>query len=155
MLIKEFHPVGNLVLIESTHTISKFEIRGSDPSIPKAHTSRIVAIGNKCDPSLHVDQLVALTPEPYIMYPMFFTDNSKDPFKIKDAVLNEKLDVTTDKSTTVDIVTYHLHEERAIIGTLDRDQANFEQEQADFRTRLKHTPIVDLNKKNIKPLIRK
>lgn len=129
MLIRQFKPNRNFVLLKRTHEMVALELRGKNPDIPAAHTTEVVDKGFNADPTIEIGTTVYMTPQPYEMLYIDFEDNDKDLFRIKEQImLPTKPGIIIDDNIAtptlpkpgekVTFVTYVMVQDRDIIATV-------------------------------------
>lgn len=115
MLKKEFIPIRNYVLIEREHSVSKMDLRGTDPKIPIADKQIIIAKGEDCKESTKLGAQVYMNPNPYEMLLITFEDNEDEPIDVRKRVIAEP----RSNATTLDKVIIKTHvmiQERDVIA---------------------------------------
>lgn len=129
MLIKQFIPNRNFVLLKRTHEMIALELRAKDPNIPVAHTIEVIAKGSQADSTIGVGTEVYMTPNPYEMFFIDFEDNDKDIFKIKKQIMaptqgslivanSEAVAALPKPGEKVTFVTYVMVQDRDIVATV-------------------------------------
>lgn len=87
MLVKQFKPNLNYVLLKRTHEMEAILLRAKDPAIPNPFHVEVIAIGPNVQKNIEIGDEVYLSPHPYDSFYIEFEDNELSIFKVKDSIM--------------------------------------------------------------------
>ena len=127
MLVKQFKPNLNFVLLKRIHEMEAILLRAKDPDIPTAFDVEVVAKGPNVASNIEIGDKVYLSPHPYDSFYLTFDDNDLDIFKIKQQIISPTNFITSNTANIpvlpkpgdkIKFVTYLMVKENDVIATI-------------------------------------